>query len=192
MKVSRQQAEQNRADLVIAARRLFRQHGFAGVSIAMIAKACGLTAGAFYSHFRSKREIELLAIASMIEKSAEDWRAVVTANPGAPLDALVGGYLAHDHVSEGDVGCTFVALGSDLARGDRAVRAAAGETLPLQIAVLESLFEGDNPDERNSKALAAYASLVGAATMARSIDDPQLVRRICESTAAQVLGMRRS
>lgn len=158
----------------------------------MIAKACGLTPGAFYSHFESKREIERLAIASMIEKSAQDWCAVVAANPSAPLSALVSGYLAHDHVSEGDVGCTFVALGSDLARGEQAVRTAAGNTLPLQIAVLESLFDGEDADTQNTKALAAYASLVGAATMARSIDDPLLVRRICEATAAQILGMRRA
>lgn len=70
------------------------------------------------------------------------------------------------------------------------MRAAAAETLPLQIAVLESLFDGERPDMRTTKALAAYASLVGAATMARSIDDPDLVKRICEATATQILGTR--
>ncbi|WP_198370021.1 TetR/AcrR family transcriptional regulator [Roseomonas rosulenta] len=188
MKVSRDRSDANRRALVEAARRLFRQHGFAGVTVGEIAQAAGLTHGAFYSHFATKRDIEAEAIASMIAKAAEDWRAVVAANPEAPLPAIIAGYLAFDHTSEGDVGCAFAALGSELARASDDVRAAAAKALPLQLDLLASLFPHDAPEVRRSRAMAVYAGLVGAATMAKALDDTELVQELVAATTRRLLG----
>lgn len=188
MKVSREQSAENRRALVLAARRLFRQRGFASVTVSDIAREAGLTHGAFYSHFETKRQIEAEAIASMIAKAAEDWRAVVAANPEAPLPAIIEGYLAFDHTSEGDVGCAFAALGSDLARAEDDVRQSAARALPLQLELLESLFPDEPADERRSRALAVYAGLVGAATLAKAIADGDLVEDLIAATTKQLLG----
>ncbi len=190
MKVSREQAEHNRHALVLAARRLFRQHGFAKVTVADIADAAGLTHGAFYSHFKTKRDIEGPAIASMIEKAAEDWRQVVKENGDHALSALVDGYLAFDHVSEGDIGCAFAALGPDLGRAGDDVRAAAAAALPLQIDVLAEMFQGPDPLARRARALTAYAALVGAATISRALGECELAVEFNASTADQILRPR--
>ncbi|HEX4740393.1 MAG TPA: TetR family transcriptional regulator, partial [Caulobacteraceae bacterium] len=54
MKVTREQAAENRAHILEAAGRLFRERGFEGVSLAEVMHAAGLTHGGFYGHFKSK------------------------------------------------------------------------------------------------------------------------------------------
>ena len=181
----------NRAALVLAARRLFRERGFANVTVGEISAAAGLTHGAFYSHFRTKHEIEALAVESIIDKAATDWRDVVALNPDQTLLALAKNYLSFDHLSPGDVGCAFAALGDELGRSPESVRMAASTALPRQIAVLEELFADGEPDERHRKALAAYASMVGAATITRAILDPDLVDEINGSVIRIILSLQR-
>src|SRR5258705_133000 len=63
MKISKAQAEANRAALVHAASRLFREKGLDGTGIAEICQAAGLTAGALYSHFPSQDALAAEALA---------------------------------------------------------------------------------------------------------------------------------
>jgi len=63
MKVSREQATENRGRILTAAARLFRQHGFEGISVADLMKKAGLTHGGFYGHFSSKEELMAQACA---------------------------------------------------------------------------------------------------------------------------------
>ena len=55
MKVSREQAAQNRDRVVEGAAQLFRERGFEGIGVADLMKKAGLTHGGFYGHFSSRR-----------------------------------------------------------------------------------------------------------------------------------------
>ena len=57
MKVSREQAAQNRERIVEAAAQLFRERGFDGIGVADLMKEAGLTHGGFYGHFSSKEDL---------------------------------------------------------------------------------------------------------------------------------------
>ena len=54
MRITNDQANQNRERVVDTASRLFRERGFDGVSVADLTKAAGFTHGGFYNHFKSK------------------------------------------------------------------------------------------------------------------------------------------
>ena len=54
MKVSREQAAENRERVLQTAARLFREKGVDGVGVAELMQAAGLTHGAFYGQFSSK------------------------------------------------------------------------------------------------------------------------------------------
>ena len=54
------QAEETKQRIFSAAHHLFREKGFDNVTVDEIAKACGFSVGAFYHHFRGKREIMAL------------------------------------------------------------------------------------------------------------------------------------
>jgi len=64
----------NRADLLEAAGRVFRDLGYAGASLDAIADAAGFSKGAVYSHFSSKADLFLTLLEDRIEARAADQR----------------------------------------------------------------------------------------------------------------------
>src|SRR5688572_15158637 len=57
MKVTREQAQENRERVLDAASALFRERGFHGIGVADLMKEAGLTHGAFYGQFSSKEDL---------------------------------------------------------------------------------------------------------------------------------------
>ncbi|MEI9805810.1 MAG: helix-turn-helix domain-containing protein [Pseudolabrys sp.] len=66
MKVSREQVSEHKTRVLDAAARLFRERGFDNVTVAEIMKAAGLTHGAFYGHFPSKKALIAEAVAHAV------------------------------------------------------------------------------------------------------------------------------
>ena len=54
---SSKEAAKTRARIVDAAQQLFAEHGFVAVSTSTISRAAGVTDGALFHHFRSKKEL---------------------------------------------------------------------------------------------------------------------------------------
>lgn len=89
------QSARTRAALVGAARTLFAEHGFEGVSSEEIAAAAGVTTGALYHQFKTKRDVFRAAFEAV---EAELTGKVGAAAAGAPdpwdgLMAAVGVFL---------------------------------------------------------------------------------------------------
>src|SRR3954462_8507738 len=95
MKVSREQAAENRARVVEVAGRLFRQRGFDGIAVAEIMKGAGLTHGDFYRQVGSKDELAAEACAQVLSEHAPGWRTLPAG--GDPLGAPVNSYLSARH-----------------------------------------------------------------------------------------------
>src|ERR1700733_14130452 len=81
LKVTKEKAAENRAALVQAAGRLFRQRGIDGVGVAEISKKAGLTHGALYAHFPPR---EPLAAEPFAAASQEGWQQVKAHGDGDP------------------------------------------------------------------------------------------------------------
>src|SRR5688572_6186334 len=88
MKVSREQAVQNRERIVEAAARLFRERGFDGIGVADLMNEAGLTHGGFYGHFSSKEELMAEASARALTGSLAVWRKLAERASGDPLSAI--------------------------------------------------------------------------------------------------------
>src|SRR5256885_15913207 len=95
MKVSREQAAENRARVVEVAGRLFREKGFDGIAVAAIMKGAGLTHGGFYHQFGSKDELAAEACTHVLAERAERRRAI--SEREAPRWALGRSFLAAPH-----------------------------------------------------------------------------------------------
>ena len=66
-----EQVARNRADLLSAAGRVFRELGYSGASLDAIADVAGFSKGAVYSHFASKADLFLSLLESRIEERAQ-------------------------------------------------------------------------------------------------------------------------
>src|SRR5215472_19375815 len=68
--------------IVREASRLFRERGFENVSVGEVMNAAGLTHGAFYAHFASKKELQEAAVAYGLGLTANRNRNYGTTNKG--------------------------------------------------------------------------------------------------------------
>ncbi|GAB4327435.1 MAG: hypothetical protein Kow0074_22700 [Candidatus Zixiibacteriota bacterium] len=65
---SRTTAQERRAQIVDVATHLFSQHGFGGVTMAMLAGECGVTEPALYRYFNSKEELYEAVLTSLKDR----------------------------------------------------------------------------------------------------------------------------
>src|SRR5213592_3720360 len=180
MKVSREQAAQNRERIVEAAAQLFRERGFEGIGVADLMKEAGLTHGGFYGHFSSKDDL-------IAEASALALLSNLPERPsGDPLSTIASGYLTSKHRDDPGTGCLLAALGSDVSRQRPAVRRAVADHVRAAVELLTKLIPGKAKAARRQKAISTYATLVGAMVMARAVDNRELSQEILEAARASV------
>ncbi|WP_374445274.1 TetR family transcriptional regulator [Stella sp.] len=187
MRVTREQAAENRRRIVEAAARLFRERGFSGVGVAEIMAAAGLTHGGFYGHFRSKEDLARVACRAAIDQATEGWRQRAAGHPEAPLAALADAYLTPRHRDAAGRGCIHAALTAEVARiDDPELRHAFTEGLAGLAEVLAEAGPEDAAEARAAAALVRLSTMVGALVLARAVDDRALSDRILAAARAAV------
>ena len=181
MKVTRERAEANREHILETAGRLFRERGYDGIGVADIMKRAGLTHGGFYGHFPSKDDLAAEITARVLGR--EGWLERLTGRANPTLGDMVRSYLTPRHRDDPGHGCLFAALGSDVARQPRSVRRAFTGGFRRRIDAVQRLMVGRSAAAKRQKALAVMAGLVGALTLARAVDDPELSDAILRAAA---------
>ena len=188
MRVSREKAAENRQRIIDAAGALFRAKGFAGIGVADIMGAADLTHGGFYGHFASKDDLAARASRRALARSAAKWERVAAGSPKGAYAALLANYLTPTHRDDPARGCTFASLGSEAARGGKAVHAAFADGLQPFLDILAEAIPGRSKAARRRKAVASMAALVGAVTLARAVGDQRLSDEILEAVHRELLG----
>jgi TetR/AcrR family transcriptional repressor of nem operon len=171
VKVTRQKAGENRADLLTAAARLFRERGIAGVGVDALTDAAGLTYGSLYSQFGSKDNLAAEALRAGYAKAEERSAGV------GSLDEFLDQYLSLQHRNAPGAGCFMAALGSEMPRQSDAVRKTFTAIVKANIARIGG-FLRKSRDGSEDRAIFAVSAMVGALILSRAIDDPALADRI--------------
>jgi TetR/AcrR family transcriptional repressor of nem operon len=186
MRVSRIQAAENRQSVINVASRLFRERGFDGIGLKDLMEAAGLTQGAFYKQFESKEDLAVEASRRALESASGRWSDAATQNPDDPLGAVIGFYLSGDHRGEKMDGCPIVALGSDAARQGSDVKAAFEAGIKAHLDVLDRFIAQTGGEADRAKAMAILATMVGAVTLSRVVNDPDLAQALLDAAVKQV------
>jgi TetR/AcrR family transcriptional repressor of nem operon len=186
MRVSRVQATENRQTVINVASRLFRERGFDGIGLKDLMEGAGLTQGAFYKQFASKEDLAVEASRRALESASGRWSDAVEQNPDDPLGAVLAFYLSRDHREEKMDGCPIVALGSDAARQGPDVKAAFEAGIKAHLEVLGRLIAQTGGDGLNGKAMASLSTMVGAVTLSRVVNDPDLAQALLDAAVEQV------
>lgn len=182
VKVSKAQAQANRAQVVATASRLFRERGFDGVGVAELMAEAGFTHGGFYKQFPSKADLMAEAAACGLAASAAE-------SEGRSSAAFLGAYLSRQHRDARPEGCTLAALGGDAARQDPAVRASFAAGIEALVARLAAEGQGgQGPEAGRAQAIATIAQAVGGLMLSRACpDDAPLADEILQACLAQGL-----
>ncbi|MEJ5112990.1 TetR/AcrR family transcriptional regulator [Erwinia billingiae] len=171
-RVSKEQMERNRNNIIKVSAEMFRERGLDGVSVNDVMAAVGLTHGGFYGHFSSKDELEALACRRAFDDTSESFsRSGINT-----FDGLVDYYLSQGHRDSSGSGCTVSALASDVLRKplDKPVREAYTDGLKKMSEGLAKI-QGDS--EFSDFHLAQLAMLTGALILSRATSGDELSER---------------
>lgn len=184
MKVTKAQAQENRARIVETASTLFRQRGYDGVGVADLMAAAGFTHGGFYKHFGSKADL-------MAEAAARGFSQSVANIAGVDAASFVKEYVSRKHRDALGNGCTLAALSGDAARQPESIRKAFATGIESQLAILEreeGALSKSAKREARAKRIDTLAHVVGAIVLSRACpDDSSLADEILEVCRTQIL-----
>lgn len=181
MRVSKEQAADNRARILTATARMIRESGIGGVGVDALTRAAGLTHGSLYSQFGSKDRLVAEALTLAMEASGEKTRKDLA--EGGTLATIVNRYLSATHRDAPGGGCAIAAIGPEAARQSGTVREAFTRGIRGFATRLTALMPRRSGLPPEDAALATVAGLVGALILARAVDDPALSDRILDATA---------
>jgi TetR/AcrR family transcriptional repressor of nem operon len=180
MKVSKQQASENRERILEVAARLFREGGIATVGVDAIGEAAALTYGSVYSQFGSKDGLAAAALQAGYAR-AEARSAGVTS-----LNDFLTQYLSAQHRDNRGAGCFMAALGCEIPRQTAGVRQAFTGIVKANIARVGKLM-GRKPSAPDDQAMFTVAAMVGAIVLSRAVEDPRLSDRIITVARTRLL-----
>jgi TetR/AcrR family transcriptional repressor of nem operon len=188
MRVSKEQAAQNRRKIVTAAARLFRERGIGATGVDAISEDAGLTHGAVYSQFGSKEAIAAEALREAMAGSERLWRRLLEREgPGKAFPSIVAQYLSREHRDSAGRGCVAAALGSEIARQPELVRDTFTAEFKDLAELLAGLMARNGGSHGYDDAIVAFASMAGALILSRAVSDETLSNRILKATARHVV-----
>ena len=195
MGYSQAQKAESRQRVLDTAARQIREHGLEALGVADCMRSAGLTHGAFYGHFSSR---DALILAALEQAMTRGQKRVMSRAAGAaehsktPFEAIVDAYLHPAHADNPGTGCALCALAGDAVHATADVKALYTTHLRrLADQLTHAAVGGDESgDESGNKALGlgVAATIVGAITLARAVDDHELALSIL--TAAHALVMK--
>ena len=182
-----EQKKLTRQRIVDAAGRGFRRGGYGGIGVDGLAKEAGMTSGAFYVHFDSKkaafRESMLLGIAEL-----HDGVKYLQAEHGAAWwPEFVRYYLSVKRTCDLSDSCALQSLPPEVARLDDSLREEFEAGLRR---IAKTIVEGPSspmtPADEDA-ACAALALLTGAVTLARAVASEDLAEKIAQGALRVLL-----
>jgi TetR/AcrR family transcriptional regulator, transcriptional repressor for nem operon len=155
---------------------LFRRHGYAATGIDAVMASAHLTAGAFYSHFRSKQVLLAKALDSAFRQSRGDWQEKLRALRGRQwAREFAAFYLSGGHRDAPDVGCPTPALTAEVSRSGGASRAVYERHLRDLVDTVAQQCNPAAPDR--DRAISSVALSVGGLMLARAVKDPRFRKK---------------
>jgi TetR/AcrR family transcriptional repressor of nem operon len=191
-RVSRKEADQHRKDVIDAASRLFREHGFDGVSVPAVMAEAGLTHGGFYGHFKSKEALAAEACARAFEDKRGEYDAILARNDGdkdAACTEFIKRYTGKNHRDAMGLGCPVAAMCVDVARDKPRgpVRAAFVAGVEMMTQKLPALLSRRRKTLGREETLARIAMLAGGLMLARSTKGHEISDEILQAVRKSLL-----
>lgn len=160
---------ETRRKILQASEALMKEQGVASASVDEVMRGAGLTVGGFYAHFASKEELAAETLLYGLERSFERMIRALDGLAGrAWVRAMIRAYLAQADDPELERACPMTLLLADVARDDDARKKRFAETTRAMLDRVVTHFPACDGLSPREVAIATYAALVGAVSMART------------------------
>ncbi|PTX94021.1 TetR family transcriptional regulator [Spartobacteria bacterium LR76] len=187
MRVTRQQAAENRRRVLHLASRRFRERGLSGVGVADLMQEAGLTHGGFYKQFESKESLAAEACAAAIAENLAGYQELAKKDPCHVLAHVISNAISDLHRNSPGEGCLLAAAGADISRSNAPVRRGVTDGVRKIIDFLSGLMPGRSRKQARRKAITTYATVVGSLVVARAVDDPDFASEILTAARESLL-----
>jgi TetR/AcrR family transcriptional repressor of nem operon len=161
--------ERTRVRILDAASQSFRSSGYAGTGVDGIAKAAGVTSGAFYAHFGSKDGAFEAALATGLDEVIE---SIPNFQADFGEDWVVGFadyYLSEAHRNDLACGCAMTTLSPEVARSGPEVHMAYEAKMSRIVGLIADGLGGASDEVRRARAWAVLSTLIGGLTLSRAV-----------------------
>lgn len=176
--------QQTRERMLDAASQCFRSNGYAGIGVDGIAKAAGVTSGAFYAHFGSKDGAFDAALAAGLDEVIEAIPKYQQEFGSDWLRAFTDYYLGKAHRDDLAGGCAMTTLSPEVVRAEPGVHAAYEEKMSRIADLIANGLAGGSDDDRRTRAWAMLGTLIGGLTVARAVKKRKTAEEIAASIRA--------
>lgn len=170
---TRHTTEVRRREIIDEARHILASQGMDALTTKALAEAAGISEGAIYRHFSSKRDILLGLIDEITETLFETLEEAKQAG-ATPMEKLELMFREHLSYAERRRGVTFIVIAEVLQNDDRPLRQRMRAVMDRYLALVEDLLEegvgaGEvSPDiNRNAAAVAFFGLVQGTITLWR-------------------------
>jgi TetR/AcrR family transcriptional regulator, transcriptional repressor for nem operon len=189
MGYSQAQRAESRQRVLETASRQIREDGIRALSLADCMQRAGLTHGAFYTHFSSRDDLIVEALEYAVAQSEK--RIAARCNEEAeresetkePLRAVAEAFLNQRRLKNPGTGCALCALAGEARHAGPEVR----KRLTRYKHKLTSQIGQTLANQSESLALGILATIVGAVTLARAVDDNELAKSILSASLALIV-----
>ena len=173
--------QETRQRIIDAAGRSFRSNGYAGIGVDGIAKAAGVTSGAFYAHLGSKNGAFDAALKAGLDEVISAIPIFQRENGSQWINAFTHYYLGQAHRNDLECGCAMTTLSPEVVRTNSEFHIIYEEKMTHIISLMAEGLEEGSKSERISRAWAVLGILIGGLTMARAVNNEKICKQISKS-----------
>jgi TetR/AcrR family transcriptional repressor of nem operon len=165
-----------------AARRV-RAEGLTGAAVSAVMRDAGLTHGGFYRHFGSKDQLVMESLREAFQEMADVLaHAARKTQPKTAWKAIVKAYLSPEHCDHAECGCPLAALGTELARADKAMKAQILVEMEKYKRRMHPFMPGRRAADKERAFMVIISAMLGAVAIARILPDQAARARVLAST----------
>jgi TetR/AcrR family transcriptional repressor of nem operon len=156
-----------------------RAEGLAGAAVSTVMQDAGLTHGGFYKHFASKDDLLLESLSEAFRQITDVLtRAANQSRPGSAWKTIVKTYLSPEYCDHAERGCPLAALGSELARADKAMKPQIAQELAKYKNHMLPFMPGRRISDKERAFFAIFSTMTGAITIARLLPDLAMRKKV--------------
>lgn len=179
--------EETRERMLKAAGRGFRSAGYAGIGVDALAKAAGVTSGAFYSHFGSKDAAFDAALAAGLDEVIDAVPTYQKEHGSDWTKAFAEYYLGKRHRNDREGGCAMATLTPEVVRSGPKVHAVFEKKMTLIADLVSRGLGGSSVVDRRARAWAMLSVLIGGINVARAVGNTKVADEIANAIVAAAI-----